>query len=523
MYIGSSHSRWLNLATAALVFALALGVYLQTLAPSIIWAHDGMDSGDFAAAIASGGVPHPPGYPTYLLAGEIFRLLPWGDVAHRLNVMSALAAATASALMALIVVTTLQDKAATPSNGRQAARWVYVSAAGAGLLFAFTPIVWSQAVITEVYTIHALFFCATLALSLWARRTKRCGAVLLTFATLGLGLGNHLSLVLAVPSLLYLLWDLIRTRPVRFVLYALPGLALGLAVYGILPWRAAHVPPVNWGGASTLAGFWWLVSAQLYRGFVLSLPLAHIPVRLLAWLRLLVIGVNVWGIPAGILGLNDLWERDRRLAISTLLTFALYSAYAILYDTTDSYVYLIPAVAVLVLWVGHGLYWVLTSVAPGLELRWGQWSTVVLVVLVAVLSVGGLPWRWTSQDLSADTAAMDYARAALRDADPDALIVVEGDAHTFSLWYARYGLRSRKDVAVVNDAMLSYDWYRTVLEKYHPDVMQAPAGLFISDLFSLLAANADRRPVYFSDKPEYLPPGYQAVASGSLWKLAPAE
>jgi hypothetical protein len=523
MYAGPSYSRWLNLATAALVFLLALGVYLQTLAPSIIWAHDGVDSGDFAAAIASGGVPHPPGYPTYLLAGEIFRLLPWGDVAHRLNVMSALAAAAASALMALIVGSTLRDKDPAASNGKQFVLWVYVSAASAGLLFAFTPIVWSQAVITEVYTIHALFFCAILAMSLWARRTKNCGVVLLTFATLGLGLGNHLSLVLAVPSLLYLLWDLIRGRPGRFILYALSGLALGLAVYGVLPWRAAHVPAVNWGGASTLAGFWWLVSAQLYRGFVFSLPLAHFPMRILAWLRLLVIGVNVWGIPAGILGLNDLWERDRRLAISTLLTFLLYSAYAILYDTTDSYVYLIPTVAVLVLWAGHGLYWVLTSVAPRLERRWGKWSTVVLVALVAVLSVGSLPWRWTSQDLSADTVAMDYAGGALRDADPDALIVAEGDAHTFSLWYARYGLRSREDVAVVNDALLAYDWYRTVLQKYHPDVMQSPPGLLISDLFSLLAANADRRPVYFSDKPEYLPPGYQAVASGSLWKLTPAE
>ena len=68
--------------TKPLILFLTVGllsfiVYVCTLAPTITWRNDGVDSGDLAAAVAVGGVPHPPGYPTYLILGEVFKLLPF--------------------------------------------------------------------------------------------------------------------------------------------------------------------------------------------------------------------------------------------------------------------------------------------------------------------------------------------------------------------------------------------------------------------------------------------------------------
>jgi hypothetical protein len=63
----------------AVVTCLALAGYALTLAPGLTWAHDGADGGDFATALATGGIAHPPGYPTYLLAAAPAAALPVGN------------------------------------------------------------------------------------------------------------------------------------------------------------------------------------------------------------------------------------------------------------------------------------------------------------------------------------------------------------------------------------------------------------------------------------------------------------
>ena len=88
-----------------LVFPLLVITYLLTLPPSLTWAHYGADGGDLVTAVVRGRLPHPPGFPTYLLLGTLFVRLPWGDPAWRLNLrlnlMSAVMAAGAAALFLL--------------------------------------------------------------------------------------------------------------------------------------------------------------------------------------------------------------------------------------------------------------------------------------------------------------------------------------------------------------------------------------------------------------------------------------
>src|ERR1051325_5016409 len=79
---------------------LSLLSYLFTLAPTIV----GGDSGELVTAVATLGVPHPPGYPLYCLLGHLFTLLvPFGSVAYRVNLFSAVAAAATAGLMAYLV------------------------------------------------------------------------------------------------------------------------------------------------------------------------------------------------------------------------------------------------------------------------------------------------------------------------------------------------------------------------------------------------------------------------------------
>ena len=74
--------RWVGLG----IFLLTLGVYIKTMAPTVsFW-----DCGEFIATAYTMSVPHPPGSPLYVLLGRVFTLFPIGEVALRINFMSAL-------------------------------------------------------------------------------------------------------------------------------------------------------------------------------------------------------------------------------------------------------------------------------------------------------------------------------------------------------------------------------------------------------------------------------------------------
>ena len=73
------------------VFAVPLVVYTAMLAPSVLPG----DSGEFQFAAPTLSIPHPTGYPLYLLLGKLFSALPIGNTAYRINLLSAVAAAGA--------------------------------------------------------------------------------------------------------------------------------------------------------------------------------------------------------------------------------------------------------------------------------------------------------------------------------------------------------------------------------------------------------------------------------------------
>ena len=83
----------LSQRAASLVALIALliagAVYFLTLTPTVpFW-----DSGEFIAVSYILGVPHPPGTPFFVLIGRVATLLPLGNVAQRVNGLSAVSAA----------------------------------------------------------------------------------------------------------------------------------------------------------------------------------------------------------------------------------------------------------------------------------------------------------------------------------------------------------------------------------------------------------------------------------------------
>jgi hypothetical protein len=143
-------------------FLFSFCTYLATLARSITWRHDGADGGDLIAAAYTFGIPHPTGYPLYVLLTRLFTFLPWGDIAYWVNLMSAFFAAATIPLVCLAssnllaptiemeedpVLGTAEGPVLSTVEGWSDRMAALAPAVTAALAFAFSPVFWSQAVI----------------------------------------------------------------------------------------------------------------------------------------------------------------------------------------------------------------------------------------------------------------------------------------------------------------------------------------------------------------------------------------
>jgi len=310
-------------------FGAAFFVYWLTLAPDLTWAHYGIDGGELITTAVTLGVPHPPGYPTYTLLGKLVSLLPIGSVAYRFNLFSAVAMATAVGFVAVMRIPSSVIKRQTlPSPSANYSPLI------AALIFAFAPLVWSQAVITEVYALNLAF----LAAFLWAALGKRPS--LLTGLLLGLSLTTHLSSALMLPLALVLV-------PQRDWLKLGLGLALGLTPLLALPWLAAGDSPIVWGDPTTLQGWFWLVSGRLYQSNLFGIDQADLWARLQAWGPLFLSQFAWIGLPLIIFAFYQVKRSVLWTRLGLLGTAVLTIIYALGYAASDAVVFLLPALLLL--------------------------------------------------------------------------------------------------------------------------------------------------------------------------------
>jgi len=192
---------WLAFGITTLV--TLLGYYL-TLSPDLTLE----DSGELAVASMYAGVPHPPGYPVWTLYTWLFtKLVPFSNIAFRVALSSAVAAALSSGLLALLTsrASSRMVESIDWFNGidtRLAKRLAVVSGCVAGLMLGFSGFMWSQAVIVEVYTLSVLSLMGVLCcLYRWTQDTARMRYLYWTFFWFGICLCNHQTLIVAAMGI----------------------------------------------------------------------------------------------------------------------------------------------------------------------------------------------------------------------------------------------------------------------------------------------------------------------------------
>ncbi|MBF8267464.1 MAG: hypothetical protein HW388_972 [Dehalococcoidia bacterium] len=503
-----------------------MALYLFTLAPSITQRHFGVDGAELATAAYTLGVAHPPGYPTYLILAKVFSLLlPWGDIAHRTGVLSALSSAGATVLVYYISYLLIEG---TARNASPPSRMALAAASMAAVSFAVSPLLWSQSVMTEVYSLNALFTGGvTLLAILWGKGARGGSWLLLASAfLLGLGLGNHLTLAfLILPLAYYLLLHRERLTP-RLVAGFLGLLILGLSVYIYLPLRASHNPPINWGDASTLEGFVWTVSAMPYRDLAFGLPrhaLANLPERWVEWADLLVRQFNAVGLFLGILGAWRLRVSSSPLLVFTGLLFLSSLAYSLTYYTADAQVYLLPAFLVFSLWIGVGLHWLLYVAAMSREMGRGlPFLPPLALAAAAFLVVPALQLTLNFQGISLrdDRESLAYAQGIFQRVEPDAVIIADTEQELFPLWYYSYVIENGRGPVVLSSRLSQFDWYLRGQHERNPEMVPAEVtGDYWRRLARVVEHNLGKRPVYITAGASFLLGQFEGEEEDGLYRL----
>ncbi len=418
------------------VFGLCLTVYVLTLAPGVL----GGDSGEFQYIPYILGVAHPTGYPLYTLLGWLWTHgVVVGDVAYRMNLLSAVLGALTAAVLYLIV---------HHLTSRHAPALL------AAVLFAFSPTFWMQAIVAEVYTLNTLFVVLVLYLLLkWEAARPSARSLLLAAFIYGLSLTHHRVIIIFLPALVLFVW-LIERRMFTNTRLLLKIAALGLLpllLYLYAPLRIWQLyPPVfhdqildNLLGTSFGVEFEWPTLSVIGKFFVLL-------GRQYSWATVL----GAWGLMTSLtLRSNrpDLRSLNRCPCVIMLLVAGLCTAlFGLFYQAFDVEVFLLPFYLLFAVWIGLG------------------WQTFRRPTLGGLLLLPALLWSlWNGYN----QLAVDRIDVRVRDIPPLSRSIAQTADEMFSYPYER-------DSTILVDWGMAYALqYRQAVEGVRPDLEIMPINL----------------------------------------------
>ena len=499
-----------------LVFAVSFALYFFTLAPTVTL----VDSGELILAAQAFGVAHPPGFPLYVLLAHGASLVPFGNVAVRLHLASALFAALASATMTLLVIEAvlsvskekprgpaqpLRAKAnAQPANASdrsaEKTRTTTLSIIGpavfAGLLFAFSRTLWAYATIAEVYTLNTWLIVLILWLTLgWRREAQdlRARQLNVTYRklyaaalVLGLALGvHHVTVGLMLPALAFLVLSTVEARFLwsRRLLYAALFSLAGLSVYIYLPLAASHSPLMNWGDPRTAERFWWHVTGRQYQAYF-----EFSPSRIAEFVTFASREFGAASMPLAlalaVAGSVSLLRSGGRVMLTalSLIVFA-DVAFCLWYEIAeDKDAYYLPAFIALTIAASFGARWLIIgwqAKRPGASAPVYAATLLVTVPLIALVGNFGF------NDRSKFFIAHDYVDNVLKSVEPHGLLLTSDWQVYAPFLYIREVEGQRRDAVVIDVNQLRRSWYFDYLNGAYPELMEKArpkVDAFLEDL-----------------------------------------
>ncbi len=422
------------------------------------------DDGNFLLAAFFNGVSHPPGYPLHSLLGYLFVHFPIGNPAANGHAMSAFFSAL-SAILVFIITTQLTgskpNEKLTP----------YIAA----IAYTLSTTIWSQSIITEVYTLNAFLFLCVLYIALYIKKIAPVpdikGHALyvhkpnlkLAFFYLGLfsglALSNHWPLfILGSLGIIFLLLKNYKTIIQYWYLTAL-GLSLGLTPY---LWLYINSNPDTfiqyYGPLQNLGDLYSYISREHFNEVIDFSPTATLIDKFQFILFTLSELVDQWGIintlfvPIGIVAAFLLHKEQKKnlqgILISYLATSVLLSI-ILGYDYNQDARINMPPFFVL----AHSLGAIFFAVGVTYSLSAVQKisNKNFTPVFLIVISLQALTANFYTNYRANYNWTTLYAKQVLDTLKPDSILFISGDIGTGVIGYWRFIKGYRPDITVIQD------------------------------------------------------------------------
>jgi len=477
-------------------------VYLLTL-PSDIGLGD---SGTLAAAAVNWGIPHPPGFPSWILISHWFSYMPWGSLAQKLAMVSVLASVATVGLV-------MEMAGIVPA-----------------LILAFSYGFWSQAVNVETYAL------TNLVIVLVMRGIGEIGGGIrgvILGVVMGIGVGLNPIVVGVIPSLIF------NFKFLKIFQFIVPALSVAVAIYSYLPLRAFQNPFLNWSDPSSLERFFKhltggglsMVSSTAVNGFTGSFYwLINSFGRFIYVFFAETLGV---GMILAIIGGYFMFKCDRKkfwywviLVCTNVILAGIYVS-----GNRDSW-YVTGMIGGMML-MGGNTPWPPLKLRGGDRIRSGAILVGWLLPFIFLMVWGPRMW-----DRARSNYVGTYINDLYKDLPEGAILIGGGETFNSLTLYAHEAIKKRSDITPV-DFTIYYgqEWYRKngedrgdwrnegvdmakftnegefgwILEQFVEANKQRP--IFISG--SLL-----RRPIYGGSlNPAYVPERFRLEQRGIVYRM----
>ena len=322
------------------VFAAGLLVYTVTCSPGVLW----QDSGLFVYRIMHNSLDGNLGlalsHPLYIMIGIVAKSIPIGDMAWRVNMISAVSGAIAVANLFLLVRLWL-------------GKTLPAIVSAISLLVAWT--FWQHAVIAEVYTLYAAQMLGELIILLIYIRSGKAKYLYILALMNGLSISNHMWAIF--PAACYFVYVAVLAAKKR-VSFKNIAIMILLWIVGAAPYEYLIVKSMIVTGD---IGF-TIKSALFGNGWESGVTNAKVTAKIIVE-NFIFIVLN-FPTPNLLLMIAGLWalkkrSSDKIFSVFIIVLMGMYFLFAFRYAVPDRYAFFLPFYCFAAMLVGVGTDWLL--------------------------------------------------------------------------------------------------------------------------------------------------------------------
>ncbi|MDP2924017.1 MAG: DUF2723 domain-containing protein [Candidatus Omnitrophota bacterium] len=484
-----------NFISGALVFIISLLFYIKTLAPTVVWGD--CASLSIIAYLWPKAVLNPASRPLFVFLSNIFiKIIPFGDVAYRVNLSSAFFGALTVLFLFQIVLKLTKSK---------------ISAFVSSMALSVSHTFWLLSVVAAHQTLTTLFLVLIILMFLKWQEDKNNLYLYLTSLFFTLSTSNNFLLIILIPAFIYIIGQgtkqNIRARDIYFILLSF---CLGLVGFLLFYW-----PVLVNAKAKELGNFF------IYEYAVKYFSVRDITTEVIKYPFYLLYQFPIFAFLIGLIGAKKLFREKRKFFIFLFLMFIINIITSAGFFRQRHYYLFVISYVIFSIWVGFGSQHLIKKFSQEFAKRILFISIILISIVltplmlyynipkiaklmnVDLIGARDIPYRDNDKffllpDKSGYYGAYDYASQAFFTAKPDSLIIADYTPHIV-MRYLQIVERKRLDIEV-------------------RDVMPIP------ELLTLVKERINQQPIYLADDKVYygidsLKNIYKIVKQGNIYEV----